>query len=191
MNTTSDKHPLALFHYCPKCGSKHFVENNAKSKRCETCGFIYYLNPSAACTCFIMDRTGNLLVATRKYPPAEGTYDLPGGFADIGESIEETMAREIMEETGIDVNAGMRGGIHSPLKYLFSLPNTYLYSGFEIPTLDYVFYLQVETLVPYVGEGHDDVAELSSIPLKDLDPSKFGLDSIQKAVSMVMEQRYW
>jgi len=32
-------HVLEKFQYCPVCGSKHFVEQNEKSKRCEVCGF--------------------------------------------------------------------------------------------------------------------------------------------------------
>ena len=37
-------HPLHLFQYCPRCGSHRFVENNASSKRCEDCGFVYYIS---------------------------------------------------------------------------------------------------------------------------------------------------
>ncbi|MEA4950359.1 MAG: DNA mismatch repair protein MutT, partial [Petrimonas sp.] len=36
------KHPLHQFHFCPKCGSKNFNENNLKSKKCADCGFTYY-----------------------------------------------------------------------------------------------------------------------------------------------------
>ena len=41
-------HPLELFRFCPVCGSNKFIENNNQSKRCETCGFIDYINPKAA-----------------------------------------------------------------------------------------------------------------------------------------------
>lgn len=49
-----------------------------------------------------------LLVAVRRNEPAKDVRRL-GGFADPHESIEEAMVREILEETGIDVVAGVRG----------------------------------------------------------------------------------
>ena len=56
--------------------------------------------------------------------------DLPGGFIDSFETGEEGIAREVFEESGLRV---------TEVKYLFSLPNTYLYSGFEEHTLDLFF----------------------------------------------------
>ena len=114
-------HPLELFKFCPKCGSLHFEENNMKSKRCADCGFVYYFNPSAATVAFILNEKEELLVCRRGKNPKKGTLDLPGGFVDMGETGEQGVEREIQEETGLSVTS---------LEYLFSLPNTYLYSGF-------------------------------------------------------------
>ena len=40
-------HLLRLFSHCPKCGAKAFVEDTEKSKRCEACDFVYYMNPQS------------------------------------------------------------------------------------------------------------------------------------------------
>jgi len=77
-------HVLDKFRYCPVCGSKHFVEQNEKSKRCESCGFEYFLNPSSAVAAFILNEQGDLLVTRRKFEPGRGTLDLPGGIVLIG-----------------------------------------------------------------------------------------------------------
>ena len=53
-------HPLHQFEYCPKCGTKAFVERNEKAKQCTACGFIYYFNPSSAVACFIRNSKGEL-----------------------------------------------------------------------------------------------------------------------------------
>ena len=96
-------HPLEKFNYCPVCGSKKFQVNNFKSKKCEDCGFTYYANPCSATVAFIRNDKGELLVATRGKEPAKDTFDLPGGFVDMEETVEEAMCREIMEETGMTV----------------------------------------------------------------------------------------
>ena len=96
-------HPLEKFEYCPRCGSHHFVENGVRSKKCENCGFEYFMNPSAANVAIIKNSKGEILVTLRKQEPAKGTLDLPGGFTEIGETSEEGVKREVMEETQLDI----------------------------------------------------------------------------------------
>jgi len=166
-------HFSALFTYCPACGSERFVQNNFKSKRCESCGFIYYVNPSAAVAAFIVNDSGDLLVCKRGKEPEKGTLDLPGGFVDGNESAEEAMKREIGEELQVKAIG---------VKYVFSLPNEYEYSKMTIPTLDMFFECRLETnrnLKP-----SDDVEDCFFVPLKELDPELFGLKSIRKAVGI-------
>jgi len=170
-------HPLEKFRYCPVCGSDRFVENNFKSKRCETCGFVYYANPSAATAAFIM-RDGCLLVARRGKEPARGTLDLPGGFVDMDETAEQGMSREIHEETGLVI---------SQLRYLFSIPNLYLYSGMTIHTLDMFYEAEVPDDVH--PQADDDAAELMWMPLKEVNPTDFGLKSIRQAVEKYLANR--
>ncbi|SHF59206.1 NUDIX hydrolase [Dysgonomonas macrotermitis] len=168
------KHPLDLFKYCPKCGSDRFVINNFKSKCCESCHFIYYFNPSSATVSVIINKKKELLVATRASDPAKGTFDLPGGFVDMNETAEEAVIREVNEETGLQINS---------VRYLFSIPNTYLYSGFEVQTTD-MFFL-CETNDDSSFSAHDDVAALQFIPISELNPSLFGLMSVRKGIEKI------
>ena len=73
------------------CGSKHFMINNEKSRKCDNCGFTYYANPCSATAAFIINEDGEMLVVRRGKEPAKGTLDLPGGFADMDETLEEAM----------------------------------------------------------------------------------------------------
>ena len=164
-------HLLDTFKHCPKCGSDTFAENDFKSKRCGNCGFVYYLNPSAANVAVITDGKGNILVATRSKEPAKGTLDLPGGFCDCHESAEEGVIREVLEETGLKVTA---------TRYLFSIPNIYSYSGMEIHTMDLFF--ECRTADKATLRAADDVQELQWMALETLDSSLFGLRSIRKGV---------
>ncbi len=167
-------HPLHLFKFCPKCGSPHFVENNEKSKRCEDCSFVYYFNPSASTVALIVNNDGELLVATRAKEPVKGTLDLPGGFVDLNETIEETVVREIKEEANLNVNR---------VEYLFSETNIYPYSGFDVHTVDFVFRCFVDDISPM--KAADDVSKLEFIKIENLNPELFGLTSIQNIIRKI------
>lgn len=168
-------HLLEKFHYCPICGSSHFVVNNNQSKCCKACGFVYYLNPKAAVAAFIVNEGGELLVCRRAKDPALGMLDLPGGFTDCFETAEEAVVREVKEETGLVVNR---------THYLFSLPNIYHYSGIDIHTMDLFF--ECDILSPAGLLAQDDVAESKFVALTDLQLDCFGLSSIRKAVDIYL-----
>lgn len=171
-------HVLSHFRFCPHCGSDRFLPNNIKSKRCDHCGFVYYLNPSAACAAIIREKgSGRILVAIRANEPAKGMYDLPGGFSDLNECSEESILREVAEE----ISPKLVEDAADTLRFLFSRPNLYLYSGMTIPTMDMIYLLEVEDLSPYVGEGRDDVESLIALHPDEIDPERFGFDSIRRA----------
>ncbi len=169
-------HPLSLFKFCPKCGSKEFVVNNQDSKKCNSCGFVYYFNSSAAIVAVIENSKNEVLVARRAKDPAKGTLDLPGGFAERNETIEETVRREVLEESRLDITS---------LKYLFSIPNIYVYSGFEVHTMDMFFECKIDDFSNM--QAQDDVLELFFIPKNELNPDDFGLMSIKKGVEKLQK----
>lgn len=170
------KHPLEKFIYCPCCGDSQFVVNNASSKRCEVCGFVYYFNPRAAVVAVIRDEKGRLLVARRAHEPAKGTFDLPGGFTECGETAEQSLCREVMEETGITIQSA---------RYLFSEPNIYPYSGMDIHTMDLFFEVVVDSSVAYCS--NDDVASLQWIQPENIQPEDFGLCSIRRGIVRLLK----
>ena len=171
-------HFSSLFTHCPACGSEKFTLHNTKSKRCESCGFVFYINASAAVAGFILNDAGELLVCKRGKEPEKGTLDLPGGFVDDNESAEQAIVREIEEELGAKVMES---------SYKFSLPNQYLYSNLSIPTLDLFFSCKLERTENL--KAVDDVEDCWFVPLNEVKPELFGLNSIRKAVGMFLEKR--
>ena len=89
------QHPLAIFRFCPVCGSEAFAENDARSKRCSHCGFTYYHNAAASTVALIENKRGELLVVRRALPPVQGTLDRPGGFVDPGETLADGCRRYV------------------------------------------------------------------------------------------------
>ena len=169
-------HPLEKFRYCPVCGSDAFVVNNEKSKRCSACGFVYYFNPSAATVGVVLNERRELLVVRRAKEPARDTLDLPGGFCDCHETAEEGLQRELREETGLSV---------AHPRFLFSLPNIYPYSGFEVHTVDLFFLCRVR----HAEGAHamDDAASLRWVPLAEVRPEEFGLGSVRRGVERLLK----
>ena len=171
-------HPLDIFHHCPVCGKEGFAINNEKSKRCDGCGFVLYFNAISATVAVITNDKGEILVARRAKEPAKGTLDLPGGFADSMETAEEAVAREVLEESGMRV---------TDTKYLFSLPNKYIYSGFEEHTLDMFFLCRTEPDDQPVA--NDDVEELIWMNLDNIEPELFGMQSIRQGIKLLKEKK--
>jgi len=60
-------------------------------------------------------QSGKLVLIRRRNPPFQGHWALPGGFVDVGETVEEAAVREANEETGLDVELqGMVGVFSDP-----------------------------------------------------------------------------
>ncbi len=168
-------HPLEKFKFCPACGSASFVINDERSKQCEYCGFTYYCNASASTVAVIIDDEKRLLVVRRSKEPARGTLDLPGGFVDPGETLEEGCIREVKEELGVD--AFVRS-------FLFSLPNQYNFSNFIVHTTDAFFEVEISSVEEL--QAGDDAEAYFWLPLDKIKPEEFGLDSIRKGIERIL-----
>ena len=53
----------------------------------------------------VVIRKGKILLEKRKNQPGKGKWSIPGGVANLGESLEQAVIREVKEETGLDVGA--------------------------------------------------------------------------------------
>jgi ADP-ribose pyrophosphatase YjhB (NUDIX family) len=53
---------------------------------------------------------GKVLLIQRAHPPAQGSWSVPGGRVEFGEPLHVALAREVMEETGLEIDIlGMAG----------------------------------------------------------------------------------
>jgi 8-oxo-dGTP diphosphatase len=72
--------------------------------------------PLLAADGVVLDAEGRVLLVRRKNPPFRGRYALPGGFVDIGETVEEACRRELLEETGVKAGKLRLVGVYSDPK---------------------------------------------------------------------------
>ncbi|WP_054711857.1 NUDIX hydrolase [Bacillus sp. JCM 19041] len=67
----------------------------------------------------VMNEEGEFLLQKR----FDGTWSVPGGFLELGESTEEAARREVLEETGIEVGKLDLIDVISGKEYFVKLPN--------------------------------------------------------------------
>jgi len=54
----------------------------------------------------VIVRDGLVLIVRRANPPLQGEWSIPGGALDLGEKLRDGVAREVREETGLEVEVG-------------------------------------------------------------------------------------
>jgi 8-oxo-dGTP diphosphatase len=91
--------------YCPDCGNKLSTRQHENKERryCEACDRIIYQQPIPCADVAVIDEDQALLIK-RGNPPHANMWALPGGIIEVNESPAEAAARELKEETDIDVD---------------------------------------------------------------------------------------
>eukprot|EP00249_Psilotum_nudum_P017212 c26213_g1_i1 orf=203-1858(+) len=91
--------------FCGHCGGYTIVRDGGHSLQCsgQTCGKTSYprLDPAV----IMLVSCGDYVLLGRQSKWEPGRYSLPAGFVEIGETFEMAVAREVVEETGVKVNA--------------------------------------------------------------------------------------
>jgi len=85
--------------FCGCCGAKTELRREERAKECTACGAIFFPRISPAVIVLIERGDRVLLARASRFP--DSLYSVVAGFVEPGESLEETVSREIEEETGI------------------------------------------------------------------------------------------
>jgi NAD+ diphosphatase len=87
--------------YCGNCGTKTLHKTDVRAIICPSCNAVFYPKISPAVIVAITCGDKILLAHNANFPGH--WYSLIAGYADIGESLEETLIREVKEEVGLDI----------------------------------------------------------------------------------------
>ena len=151
------------FKYCPQCAAP-FLQHAPNLLVCSACDLHYYINPRSTNAVLLQNNKNQMLLTQRKFDPYAGKYDLPGGFVDINESVEESVVRELKEELGVDMNIG-------DVEYLGSCFDTYEFKGVNYYTVGVMYRAKIKDDI--VITPADDVVsvlwvDINDIPYKDI-----------------------
>ena len=89
--------------YCSTCGEENNFSNidGAIRYHCQKCKTIHYQNPKPTATLICL-KNDEILFVKRAFDPGKGEWSLPGGFLELGETLEQGAIRELKEETNLD-----------------------------------------------------------------------------------------
>ncbi|MFW9951879.1 MAG: NUDIX domain-containing protein [Candidatus Thorarchaeota archaeon] len=109
----------------------------------------------------------SIILIRRKNPPFKGELALPGGFVDIGETVDQACIREVYEETNVHIDIVKLIGVFSDPK---RDPR-----GHTI-TIAFLCELSNKNEIP---KAKDDAAGIEIIPLKKLSSFKLAFDHFE------------
>lgn len=162
--------------FCAKCRTE--LQKKHYYKVCPNCGKHYYFNSRPTVTVILRDSKSRILLTKRLHEPFKDWWDLPGGFVEEDESLEQAAEREIKEETNLVV---------SDLKYLGSVPEDYLFREEIIPVVAAIFLGSVNDTSKL--KVNDDVSDYKFVSEQDIDPEKIAFDNQREFLKNLLDKQ--
>jgi len=117
--------------FCGRCATPTRPRGHERARECPGCGLIVYPRIAPAVMCLIRRERDILLARSPHFAP--GMYSALAGFVEPGESLEQCLAREVLEETGVSI-ANPRYFASQPWPFPHSLMIAFVadYAGGEL-----------------------------------------------------------
>ncbi|MCL4871216.1 MAG: NAD(+) diphosphatase [Anaerolineae bacterium] len=117
--------------YCGRCGSATQDKPGERAKQCPHCGQTNF--PRISPAIIVAVTKGDKILLGRNHRSPQGFFSVIAGFVEPGETLEECVQREVLEETGILVeNIRYFGSQPWPFPHSLMIGFTATYQGGEI-----------------------------------------------------------
>jgi len=166
------------YRHCSRCGGSELRAAGEREFICGACGYRHFVTPFPAAVALVRDATGRLLVCRRAHEPGLGRWSLPGGVIEPGETGEQAAAREVAEETGLELAP-------QDFRHQATLPNEYWFQDYLWPTLDLFYTARVEG-TPTTRPDPAEVAEIVWLPPDQALALDFAFESNRRAVERLL-----
>ena len=91
-----------LHRFCSRCGERTVIAAAGHIRRCPACGAEHYPRTDPAVIMLVTDEQDRSLLGRQVHWP-EGRFSTLAGFVEPGESMEQSVRREVFEEAGVPV----------------------------------------------------------------------------------------
>jgi ADP-ribose pyrophosphatase YjhB (NUDIX family) len=98
--------------FCPSCGNEATIAF-PRSITCATCGYGAFYNPKPVACAIPTTADDEVILLRRGFEPNRGQWSMPGGFVDLGESVEDAAIRETREELNLEIALTGLVGVYS------------------------------------------------------------------------------
>jgi ADP-ribose pyrophosphatase YjhB (NUDIX family) len=162
--------------FCPKCGGPDLGQQTPPGDTherlmCRGCGYIHYVNPKIIAGC-IIEQDGKYLLCQRAIPPRPGTWTLPAGFMESGETTEQAALREVWEESGV------RAEIVSP------------YSIFSVPKISEVYIIFRAIALEITGQYGPETMDYKFFAPEEIPWEQIYYPAIRQILERYIEERH-
>ncbi len=94
-------HMTQSMRFCPLCGGRNHFNHNQLAMQCGDCRTLHY--PRIFPCIIVAVRKDNEILLAQHPRHRNGMYTVIAGFLEVGETLEQCVAREVKEETGVEV----------------------------------------------------------------------------------------
>lgn len=117
-----------MVNFCPRCGARLIdrQEGGRERRSCRECAFIHFGEFSIGVGGVVV-RDGRALLIRRGQEPRKGWWQIPGGYAEYDEEIEQAVVREVCEESGISADPVGVLGVRNLLGGQLGMTSTNIY----------------------------------------------------------------
>jgi NAD+ diphosphatase len=155
---------------CPRCGEHEISHRGDAALECSACAYLYYHSPAAAVV-GIVQYQDKIIITRRANDPGKGLLAIPGGFVEHGETLEQTLVRELHEELNIHVADSV---------YLASFASEYLFRDVLYKTA--VAYFVVRADITH-ARAADDIDHFELVTPDKVNGSKLAFDIDRQALA--------
>ena len=163
------------FVFCPSCATRLQERDAEGGAKCPNCGRVWYRNSAPTAGAAIV-KGDKALVTVRARDPEKGRVDVPGGFLQEGEDPIEGLKREIKEELGVEIDAGVEDCVSM-------MPHRYGEEGGFVLALGFR-----ATLLSGEPRAEDDVADIKWVTSDELDDIDFAWPHDRELIRKALEK---
>lgn len=160
--------------YCTKCGG--VVKDRIHFKECASCKRKYFFNARPTVSIWLTNEKNEVLLTKRAKDPYKDWWDMPGGFVEEDETLEQAASRELFEETGLKINN---------FDYQGSLWENYAFEGEIVPVVATFFACQVDS-DSEITVG-DDVSGYEFVPIQQINPYEIAFENQRKFIQRFLD----